>query len=121
MLYAQDLIAPGGPSAPVWAFLTGISLAVLAIISQQLKAKSDLKQMKMHSEVAQNEASKAHKSAAEAQQNTASIANGFASRVLGKLERIHETQQETDKAIRSIARSQREHLQWHLERDDRKE
>jgi len=114
MVTLADVVSPGGPSGPVWAFLTGISLAVLAIIGQQLKAKSDLKQMKHSSEAAQSEATKAHKSAAQAQENTANVANGFARTVLGKLDRMYESQQETQKAVR-------EHLQWHLEHLERRE
>jgi|SRR4051812_2044104 len=111
MFLAENLVAPGGPSAPVWAFFTGLSLAVLAIIGQQLKSRSDAKLLKAQMDVAQSEATKAHKSAKEAQANTANISNGFASSVLAKLERIHESQQETDKALR-------EHLGWHLDRTE---
>jgi hypothetical protein len=110
MLIAEGLISPGGPSAPVWAFLSAITLAVLAIIGQQLKAKSDLRQLREQSEMAQSEATKAHKSAEKAQANTANISNGFASSVLGKLERIELSQQKTEEGFRN-------HLQWHLEND----
>lgn len=110
MIEAEQLVSSGGPSAPVWAFLSAITLAVLAIIGQQLKARSDFKQLKMQSEVAQSEARKAHESAEKAQTNTANLSNGFASKVLGKLERIHQSQQATEEAFRK-------HLQWHLEND----
>lgn len=110
MLLAESLVSPGGPSAPVWAFLSAITLAVLAIIGQQLKAKSDLRQLREQSELAQSEAKKAHQSAEKAQANTQSISNGFASSVLGKLERIEQSQQTTEESFRK-------HLQWHLEND----
>lgn len=102
ILTADQLVAPGGPSAPVWVFLTTIVTGVLVIIQQQLKAKSEARKAK-------DEASKAAENSAEAAANTKSISNGFVSRMDKKLDRIYASQQETDKALR-------DHLEWHLDR-----
>lgn len=109
-LSAEELVAPGGPSAPVWAFLTTITIAVIALIGQQLKSRSDLKQIKAQGEAAKSEATKAHQSAEKAQENTVSVSNGFTGRVDKKLDRIYEALQSTDKALR-------DHLEWHLEKE----
>lgn len=111
LLTADELIAPGGPSAPVWAFFTAISLAIVAIIAQQLKARSDFKQLKILSERTKDAAQEANESATQAQTNTYSIANGFADRMDRKLDAIRASQISTDQALR-------DHLEWHLE--DRK-
>ena len=111
MLSSVDLpIAPGGPSAPAWAFFSAISLAILGLIAQQLKAHSDLKQIKAQGEAAKNEATKAHESAEKAQANTINVSNGFVGRMDKKLDDILASQRSTDKALR-------EHLEWHLEKE----
>lgn len=110
MLIADDLISPGGPSAPVWAFLTAIISIALTILGTQLKARSDFKQLREQTELAKNAAQKANASASQAQANTANVSNGFASAVLGKLERIEQSQQSAEEALRK-------HLQWHLDND----
>jgi hypothetical protein len=101
---ADELIAPGGPSAPVWIFLTTIVSGVFLTIQQLIKAKHEARE-------ARSEASKAAESAAEAASNTQSVSNGFAGRVDRKLDRIIASQSETDKALR-------EHLRWHLDRSE---
>lgn len=114
---AQELISPGGPSAPVWAFFTAISLAVIAVLGQQLKARSDMRQLKATSERVENEAIKAHESAAQATSNTQNVSNGFVSRVDRKLDRIQETADTTNLALRKTEEALRKHLEWHLERE----
>lgn len=111
MLFAEDLISPGGPSAPVWAFLSVLVTAAFTTLGVLLKAKSDAHYARIEAKKAGDEAQKANESATQAQTNTANLSNGFASSVLGKLDRIHQSQQETEKALR-------EHLQWHLNREE---
>lgn len=106
-----QIVSSNGPSAPAWAFFSAISIALIGILAQQLKARSDAKQQKALLEVAKSEAEKANQSATQAEANTANLSNGFANTVLGKLERIQQSQQNTEKAVR-------EHLQWHLDRSE---
>lgn len=102
-----ELVTSNGPSAPAWAFFSTLTVGVLAIIGQQLKARSDLRRNQAETERAKVAANKAAESAAQAEKNTSAISNGFAGRVDSKLDRIFEAQQSTDKALR-------EHLDWHL-------
>ena len=113
-----DLVTHNGPSAPAWAFFSAISLALIGVLAQQLKARSDIKQQnalieaaKSEAQKAKNEAQKAGESASQAEANTANLSNGFASSVLAKLGRIEQLQQDSEKAIR-------EHLKWHLDRSE---
>lgn len=101
MNWAVDSIAPGGPSAPVWAFLTAITLGILTLIGQQLATRSKLNEAK-------HEASKAVESATKAQENTTSISNGFVDRMDSKLDAIIAEQNSQGNAIRG-------HLEWHLQ------
>jgi len=110
---AEELVAPGGPSAPVWAFFTAISLALIGVLAQQLKARFDLK-------AARNEASKAHESAQAAQKNTASISNGFAGRVDRKLDDIGSAQESLLSLVASVDERLSHHLEWHLEKEGNK-
>lgn len=119
-MLAQELVAPGGPSAPVWAFFTALSLALIGVLAQQLKSRSDLKQLKATSERVENEAIKAHESASQAQENTTNVSNGFARRVDSKLDGIAETVQATNDALRETEKALREHLRWHLEEREKK-
>jgi len=110
MFYAAesaDLIANGGPSAPVWAFFTAISLALIGVIAQQIAAKRAANDAKI-------EAAKAAQNSEKAQKNTENLANGFASSVGRKLDKILTEQSELAKAFR-------EHLEWHLDRSPPKE
>lgn len=111
LFLAAENVAPGGPSAPAWAFFTGISLAVLGILAQQLKAHSDLRQLKIEAGEAKSEASKAAKSAKTVIENTTPVSNGFAGKVVAQLDRIIEEQDRQGDAIRK-------HLEWHLERKE---
>lgn len=117
IISAEDLVTAGGPSGPAWAFFTGISLALIGLIAQQLKARSDLKQLKATSERVEDEAIKAHESAAKAQTNTTNVSNGFVGRmdknfdrVLNAIEEIRRAQGKTEEALR-------EHIEWHLEKE----
>lgn len=103
MILAEIPIAPGGPSAPVWVFLTTISLALIAIIPAVISARK--KAIGAH-----DEASKAHESATQVAKNTENISNGFASGVERRLDQIIDGQRELDKVVRN-------HLVWHLDQE----
>ena len=100
MFLAEELVASGGPSAPVWAFLTAITVGVSGIIVQQIQAKREAKQAK--------------EAAQAAAQNTNSVSNGFVSRVDRKLDNIATSVDELDNAFR-------DHLTWHLRNANKKE
>ncbi len=117
MILAEELVAPGGPSAPVWAFFTTITLALIGLLAQQLKSRADLKQLKATSERVEDEAIKAHESAAQAQTNTTNVSNGFATRMDRKLDRITDTVEGTNNALRQTEKALRDHLEWHLEKE----
>lgn len=114
MLLAEEIVAPGGPSAPAWAFFTAMTLALLGIIGQQLSARSQLRQLKADSEATRNDASKASASATAAQANTNNVSNGFVARMDTKLDRIQDTQQATNEDIRKVSTALNRHLEWHL-------
>lgn len=95
-----------------WAFFSANSVALIGVLGAQLKARSDVKRALTLSERTKNAADTAAKSAQAAEANTANVSNGFASTVLGKLERIQQSQQKTEEGFRK-------HLQWHLENDGR--
>jgi len=101
-IIAADLVAPGGPSAPVWAFLTAIGLGILGIIGQQISAKRAANEAKI-------KAAEAAVNAKAASENTANISNGFAGNVDSKLNRILGKQEQLEVSFR-------EHLEWHLEK-----
>lgn len=107
MIIAEELVAPGGPSAPVWAFLTAITVALLGVIAQQISAKRAANEAKM-------EAAKAAKNSQKAQENTAGISNGFAGSVGRKLDRIITNQDSLETAFR-------DHLEWHVNHPTQKE
>lgn len=106
MYLAEELVAAGGPSAPVWAFLTAISLGILAMIGQQITAKRTARETK-------DEAVKAHAASVKASENTLPVSNGFVSRVDRKLDSIITEQNKQGNALR-------EHLEWHLNNPSRK-
>lgn len=108
---AAETVSPGGPSAPAWAFFTAITLAVLGILGQQLSQKAALKRLEIEAKAAKSEASKAAKSTETVIENTASISNGFAGKVVARLDAIIAEQDRQGDAIRK-------HLEWHLERKD---
>jgi len=113
VITAEELVAAGGPSAPVWVFLSTITVAVITLIAQQLKSRSDLKMLKAQTESVKDEAIKANQSATQAQANTVNVSNGFVSRMDRKLDEIMTSQSKTDEALRT-------HLEWHLhERNNR--
>lgn len=104
---ATEIVAPGGPSAPVWAFFTAISLALIGVLAQQISAKRTANDAKI-------EAAKAAKNSQKAQANTEALSNGFAESVGTKLDRIQRSQDSLGKAFR-------EHLEWHLDNSARKD
>lgn len=99
MTLAAELVAAGGPSAPVWAFLTAISVGILALIGQQLSAKRAANEAKV-------KAAEAATSAKKAEANTANISNGFASDVDRDLKAILKIQTDLERSFRG-------HLEWH--------
>lgn len=103
-LVAEELVSPGGPSAPVWIFITTTTAGIIALIGQQLAAKKAANEAKV-------EAAKAAVNSKLAQQNTEAISDGFANSVGSKLDQIIKTQNEHGSSIRH-------HLEWHLEKDN---
>ena len=110
----------GGPSAPAWAFFTAISLGIIGILAQQLKAYSDIKQLKAQSEAARSEASKAHQSAAQAEENTKNVSNGFVNRMDTKLDGLASSQEALFSIVTSVDDRLSQHLHWHLEQETKK-
>lgn len=106
MNMADELVAQGGPSAPVWAFLTTITLAVIAGLFQTVKAK--------------REAHDARLEAQKAAKNTASVSNGFASGVDTHLRRIIKTMDRVEIKQDDTAKALRDHLEWHLDKETQK-
>jgi hypothetical protein len=106
MLLVEEMVSPGGPSGPVWAFFTAISLALIGVLGQQIAARHEAK-------AAKHEASKANENAAKAAQNTTNISNGFVGRMDRKLDCLQQSADETQKALR-------EHLAWHLEKEGKR-
>lgn len=109
-----------GPSAPAWAFFTAISLGIIGILAQQLKAFSDVKQLKAQSEAVRSEASKAHKSAAAAEENTKNVSNGFVDRMDSKLDILTGSQEALFSLVTSVDDRLSHHLQWHIEQEGKK-
>jgi uncharacterized protein HemX len=109
-LAADQLVTPGGPSAPVWAFLTTIAAGVIVIIRQQLSARSELRN-------AREEVAKARESAEKAQQNTRNVSNGFAGRVDSNFETLITAQQNTTHQLGKLQTAFQKHLEWHLEKE----
>ncbi len=103
MILSEDLVAPGGPSAPVWTFFTAISLALIGVLSAQIAAKREAKETK-------KEAIKANENASQARENTVNISNGFVARIDSKLDRIQAQQVQTNRSLQK-------HLEWHLDND----
>jgi len=115
---AEELVTAGGPSAPAWAFFSAISLALIAVLGQQLKARSDAKANKETLERVENEAIKAHESASQAQENTTNVSNGFARRMDAKLDRLIDSIQATNNALQKQEEAHRAHLEWHLKKEN---
>lgn len=86
-------VAPGGPSAPAWAFFTAISLALIAIVPLVINSFLNSKQARI--------------SADQAAKNTQAVSNGFAGTVTKKLDDILKEQSE-------LRKDHSEHLEWHL-------
>lgn len=114
---ADELVTSGGPTGPAWAFFTAMSLALVGVLAQQLKARSDLKQLKATSERVEDEAIKAHESAAQAQENTTNVSNGFVGRMDRKFDRLFDAVQEIRRSQTETEKALREHIEWHLEKE----
>lgn len=92
MYLAEDLIAPGGPSAPVWAFFTAISLAIIGLFGQLIATK--------------REARATRDEAIQAKENTINVSNGFTARM--------------DRKLDSIMQWQLDHQEYHLKQGEQK-
>src|SRR5215471_18048356 len=103
------------PSAPAWAFFTAITIGIIGLIAQQLKARSDLKAIRAQTGDAKYEASKAHQSAVTAAKNTTNVGNGFAGRMDRKLDEIAGGQEALFSLVTAVDQRLSQHLQWHLE------
>jgi hypothetical protein len=99
-------VAPGGPSAPAWAFFTAILTLCAGIFTLLIRNRHELKMAKLSAEKAQEAAEKA-------QSNTANVSNGFADRMDRKLNAIALAIGELDKDFR-------DHLEWHLNNSTQK-
>lgn len=119
MISAAELITDGGPSAPAWAFFSAISLALIAVLGQQLKARSDAKANREALERVERGTVQAVESATAAQENTTNVSNGFVGRMDRKLDRITDTVEDTRKALRETEQALREHLEWHLDQKEK--
>jgi hypothetical protein len=97
---AEELIAPGGPSAPVWTMLGLIISGITAVIVQQIQSK--------------RAALEAKDAAQKAKENTTNVSNGFVGRMDRKLDGIANDVTDIHKALR-------EHLEWHLNQETPKE
>lgn len=106
MNMAEELIAPGGPSAPVWTMMGLIITGVITIIIQQIKSRQA--------------AIEAKYAATKAAENTTSISNGFAGGVDSQLKQIITTQQRMQTGQDDIGKAIREHLEWHLNNPSQK-
>ena len=79
-----------------FSFLTVIATGIFKLLSKTGKAT--------------DAAIEANETAARAESNTSAISNGFADRVVGKLEAI-------DRRTANIEEAFRKHLEWHLDKD----
>lgn len=110
----DQVVSPGGPSGPAWAFFTAITIALIGVLQQQLKQREETKRIREELRGAAKAANQASESAAQAQENTKNVSNGFANRVDRKLDAIAESQDELGKALR-------DHFEWHLKQRKDKE
>ncbi len=100
---AESFINSNGISAIALAFFT----ALFSMVGWLLKIVHDDKK---ETRDAKRAAIQAAESAKTVEANTKNVSNGFASGVLGKLQRIEDK-------VDDVATAQREHLEWHLERE----
>lgn len=106
MTIAEELVTSGGPSAPVWAFLTTITLAIIADIYQTVKARWEARHARVEAE--------------QANANTTNVSNGFASGVGRKLDRIIDSQRTLNEKQDNLSKAFRDHLEWHLNKESQK-
>lgn len=104
---ATEIVQPGGPSAPVWAFLSVITAGILTLIGQAISAKRAANDAK-------SKAEEASESATKAASNTEALSNGFASAVLGQL-------QKANAKLDRLAERFNDHLDWHQRQEASKE
>jgi gas vesicle protein len=110
MYLADELVAPGGPSAPVWAFFTALIGGVIALLSAQIKAKNDASQLR-------EEIRKTRESTEKAEKNTRNVSNGFAGRVDSNFETLISAQEKTTDNLGKLQAAFQKHLEWHLEKE----
>lgn len=103
MWISAELINDNGISAVALAFFSALFTATGAAVV-------GIFQIKSRTGEARDAAISAQEKATETVANTQNVANGFVSRMDGKLDQIARGQEELGKAFR-------EHLEWHLERE----
>lgn len=111
MILAADLIAPGGPSVPVWTFFGILTTGVLTLIGQQIAARRTAAEAKV-------KAAEAAANSKKAQENTQALSNGFADSTSSSLNRIIRSQDELRRGQEDLGKALREHLEWHLDRKE---
>lgn len=107
---AEELIAPGGPSAPVWAFLTTITLATITLL---IKAWTDRIERREDREALKANTAKTEEAAEAANvavTNTRNISNGFARGVNTKLDTLIAAMDDVNNRLS-------EHIAWHDEQE----
>lgn len=105
MLLSAELINDNGISQVAIAFFTTLFGMVGWLIHSHYSEKKETRNARQAAEIAAESAQKA-------ETNTRNVSNGFARNVLGKLQRI-------DEKVDNLADAHREHLQWHMEREQR--
>ncbi len=103
MTLAAELINLNGISVIALSFFTALFGMVGWLIKVRQDEKKEIRDAKRAAEVTAE-------SVETIVQNTKNVGNGFASRVLGKLERIYEK-------VDALEEAHTKHLEWHLERD----
>jgi hypothetical protein len=110
LLTAEELIAPGGPSAPVWVFLTTIMSLVVVNVFQLIGARVAAKEAAKKATETAQVVTQVQESADRAASNTQNVANGFAGNIDRKLDVIYT-------AVQDIEGRFAEHLSWHLNQE----
>jgi hypothetical protein len=100
---AEEMVAPGGTSAPVWAFSTAVVSLLIVNVFQLLSARTAAKEAAVKVEAVQA-------STDMAVYNTKNVGNGFARDVNTKLDVIYT-------AVQDIEQRFTDHLEWHLQQE----
>lgn len=97
---SEDLIAPGGPSLPVWGYLSAIIIAIVTIMPAIYTTRKEAREGRSKAE--------------EAVANTRNISNGFAKGVNVKLDELLIITNHNAEQLNK-------HLAWHLEQENYRE